>query len=518
MACGYKKGVEIPGLRLFFPAFAAGAMGSSAAFFDFLVHLSEAYNNIDGSGPISHNTAVLMLHGRDQGSMKFMGTKMGMGVFIAEAGDNKMMVHQGANDGFRALYLYCFSGPNRDQGFVIQSNADNESVLLISELAQIILTNLDFKGVNLLGFQNKFNYEDLRQEEIVNLSYKKLIFDLFKKNLPELPKGKRVKGTLSDANILRKAKLVEVSNEMFAQASNLQNPYLPIFDPAEFGSQGKVMDSWETSRHNENEFDFAIFELANPEIIKYVIFCTKFHLGNHFEQASVEISEYVNGPWVSLMKPIKLEGHSKKAVDISVNSTAAKFVRIVAYPDGGLSRVYLLNSIPGNIDLKFDSNNKPYMSPIPGVLKSLSLPVEVVLEDSDLAKNGKIEFVSNQHYGDASYILSAFEPLNMFDGFESARSRGKDHEEEIIIKLGRAGIIDQIIFDFNYFKNNNPNELTIFAYSEGNWVEIIPRNNVKAFAGNKKLYKVKSSVVTEKIKVNIFPDGGFNRIRVLERH
>ena len=103
-AAGYKQnGEEVAGTRLMFPAFAAGAMGTSASCIKFLQHLAEAFQNKDGQGIISHDTAVELLYGRYLCCKKFMGCLMGLGVFIAEVGDNKFAIHQGANDGFRGI-------------------------------------------------------------------------------------------------------------------------------------------------------------------------------------------------------------------------------------------------------------------------------------------------------------------------------------------------------------------------------------------------------------------------------
>src|SRR5690606_7274484 len=116
-AHGYKdNGEEIEGTRKMFPAFAAGAMGSAHAMAHFLEHLTNAYHDLEGSGGISHDTARVMLHGTDKGCREFMGCTMGMGIFIAEADDNKFMIHQGANDGFRCIFLHCFAGPDKGKG------------------------------------------------------------------------------------------------------------------------------------------------------------------------------------------------------------------------------------------------------------------------------------------------------------------------------------------------------------------------------------------------------------------
>jgi pSer/pThr/pTyr-binding forkhead associated (FHA) protein len=90
---------------------------------DFLRHLERAFHALDGSGGISHDTAVQMLRGTDNGCRDFMVCDMGLGVFVAEADENRFALHQGANEGFRALYLHCFQGPDRGKVFKVKERS-----------------------------------------------------------------------------------------------------------------------------------------------------------------------------------------------------------------------------------------------------------------------------------------------------------------------------------------------------------------------------------------------------------
>jgi len=85
------------GGRLKFPPLAAGALCTPTSLLTFLCHLAYAYENPSGSGGISHGTAVAMLGDDaliDRGAVNFMRAKVGLGVFVAQAGDNKVMLHQ----------------------------------------------------------------------------------------------------------------------------------------------------------------------------------------------------------------------------------------------------------------------------------------------------------------------------------------------------------------------------------------------------------------------------------------
>merc|ERR1711908_31991 len=95
-------GKPIPGGILKFPSFAAEGMGTPTALAQFWKHLVRAYHDKDLIKPISHVTARAMLaDAHDKGSVEFMNARMGLGVFIMRAGDNRIACHQAANDGFR---------------------------------------------------------------------------------------------------------------------------------------------------------------------------------------------------------------------------------------------------------------------------------------------------------------------------------------------------------------------------------------------------------------------------------
>ena len=82
-----------------FPAFAAGGWSTTHAMTKFLLHLTDAYASPEGSGPISHNTAVTMLGSgseRLRSTSEFMcrGSSMAAGVFTLQAGGNWIGTHQ----------------------------------------------------------------------------------------------------------------------------------------------------------------------------------------------------------------------------------------------------------------------------------------------------------------------------------------------------------------------------------------------------------------------------------------
>jgi malate synthase len=531
----HDDGQVIIGGRLMFPAFAAGAMGTSAAMARFLRHLGEAWHQLEGSGPISHDTARLMLYGTDQGCQDFMGCNMGLGIFVAEAGDNKLAIHQGANDGFRCLFLYCFAGPDRGKGLVTLCNGEFSGVLFNAEVAQEALKLLDMQGINYELFAHRFEPGRLKPEEVVNIGYRDLVFKAFRPRLPEAIERKGPLAPFADQNLVIGARIAKVTNQLFGRAENLISPYEPTFDPGLFGKEGKIMDSWETVRHNPLPCDEMILELVKPGPIRYVSLSTRFHLGNH--AAFIRLEGESQGTWHEILRKVPMEGHALLLVDRGPDARVYSRIRVQNFPDGGFSRLGLYSDLPESERARYKPLETAqcvrFTDAIPQTRKPMSLPYEASVED--IAKNrarlqkgalvnvasaalgARLLCASNEHYGPAIQVISPYRPLNMFDGLESARSREPGHHEEMVIQLARPSRLEKLVMDFTYFVNNNPLELAVQGQLGEEWVELVPRTWVKGFAGSQKAFTVADTRSFEVLRVQTFPDGGLNRLLAFSR-
>ncbi len=528
-AHGYKdNGEEVEGTRKMFPAFAAGAMGTARAMAHFLVHLEHAYHSKAGPRPLSHDTACLMLHGSDKGCKKFMASLMGLGVFVVEAGPNKFALHQGANDGFRCIYLHCFDGPDRGKGLVALANADLKGVLFNAEVTQEILKALQVEGVDFTKFKSEFTYSSLPQEQIVNMGYKNLVLDAFIATSAAEITDKGPLDPLAKYNLAVGGKVLEVSNERFARAENLLSDHLPKFDPELFDKQGKIMDSWESVRHNLAGVDTMVFEMKKASPIRYVLFSTKYHFGNHSPFVSLEAT--VDGKWVEILPKTSIDGHSEKRIDLGKPTGTATHIRVSMYPDGGLSRLGLYAELPAEVKSHFDGQSRVFEEKIPQTVKPLTLNFEATTEEikknwdrvcpgeefnnASLALGARLLGTSNEHYGPAAQMLSPFPAIHMFDGLESARSRKPGNCEETTFALARPAKIHRIEMDFSYFVNNNPLEVSIEGLVNDQWQVLIDKTNVKAFAGNIKFFDINTQAIYEQVRVKTFPCGGMNRMKI----
>ncbi len=523
------SGATVSGNRKMFPAFAAGGMGTAGAMAKFLHHLESAYHDVKGSGGISHDTARIMLHGLDQGCRKFMGSLMGLGIFIAYAGDNKLMIHQGANDGFRCLFLHCYEGNDRGKGMVILANKDNEGMLYIAECAQHILKEMKLEGIDTSKFSKAFSTDKLRHEEIVNLGYKNLVFNAFLPMRPEPISDKGPKDPLASFNLCVGAEIVDVSDEMFAQADNLISDHLPKFDPELFGKQGKVMDSWETVRHNPYGVDTLHLRLKNPGQVKYLLLSTKYHTGNFSPEVMLE--GLVGGEWIEVLPRTKLQGHSELRITLKESTKNLKEIRISQYPDGGFTRLGLYQDLTETEKKSFDGISRVYEEKVPQTKKPLAIPYSPDAEEieknwkgisgefnnASLALGAKILSATDEHYSPASAMLSPTAPINMFDGMESARSRTPGHFEEVVLSVAKPLPVHRIELDFTYFVNNNPLEVSVDAFDGREWKVLIPKTWVKPFRGNFKSFDLSSTEKVEQLRLRTYPCGGLNRFRALSR-
>jgi allantoicase len=261
-----------------------------------------------------------------------------------------------------------------------------------------------------------------------------------------------------------------------------------------------------------------------------------YHDGNQAEFVRILAWDEVEKKWTELVPKVRMLGHSYLKIKLDTPAKGFTLFKIEMYPDGGLSRVGFYETLPDNEKPKFLNLNQAqvtrFQEPIPKSHKPLSLKYDLSNERvsknvktlkqlkkplnlAGLAFGAKLVSATNEHYGPAVQVISPYPAIHMFDGLESARSRKKGHFEEVVIKLAEISKISRIVLDFTYFVNNNPLEVQFFGLNKQNqWVELVSKTNVKAFAGNKKEFRVKSQGEFSDLKLITLPDGGVNRLEV----
>lgn len=529
----------------------------------FAARLSAAYNDMDGSVPFSQETARLMLFDMDARSVAVLaqrGCKVGAGVFILEALENKFLLFHSTQKTVSTFTLQCFHGRDCGRGFTVSVYSDTEfATEVMVKMAQSLVRAMQIQSIASTKFLGaSIAASDFSPEEYAAKMLKEGLLINFEPSRAEdiLDKGPR--SMWASENAFTDARLIIVSNDRFARADNLASAYEPVFDPVLFGRQGKIMDSWESVRHNTSPYDEAVFQLQKASKIRYVFLSTKYHTGNAVmgirlfgaspattDDRVVIASLFEENPdvtWVPFLGDVSMEGHSYRRIDLGKAQESFSHIRIQVFPDGGFTRLGLFeeNSLKPDdaatfVSLEFSVPVK-FRDTVPATQKPMTLAYTPTAEEiainrrrvcqrsklvdvASLALGAVVLQASDEHYGPASQALSPFPPLNMFDGLESARSRNPSTSFETLeIKLAWSCMIRKIEIDFTYFVNNSPRDLTVeFATTleDDRWQVLVPRRWVKHYFGGWLRIPVTLESRVAKLRFKLFPCGGLNRVHVI---
>tara|TARA_B100000029_G_scaffold67449_1_gene60114 strand:+ start:42 stop:1013 length:972 start_codon:yes stop_codon:yes gene_type:complete len=298
------------------------------------------------------------------------------------------------------------------------------------------------------------------------------------------------------------SKVIFKTDDFFAAASRIINSNPPIFKEGVFDKHGKWMDGWETRRRRKKGFDFLIIKLGRPGKIFNVDIDTTHFSGNQPTYASLEARYNKKSAWIKILDKKKLGPNKNHNFKIK-NKSVFEYIKLNIYPDGGVARLRAYGQVETK---KINFGNK-------------------IINLSSMLNGASIVGCNNEHFGKAENILAPGKAKNMGDGWETRRSRGKNFDW-LIIKLGRAGIINKIEIDTHHFKGNYPDSCTVQAayipksisnYSivkkSTKWKLMLNKAKLKANKkhtfNNNKMKKTKINFV----RINIYPDGGISRIR-----
>lgn len=320
------------------------------------------------------------------------------------------------------------------------------------------------------------------------------------------------------SNVLPDTKILEISDEFFADAANLLKPTSPVQKNNVFTDKGAWYDGWETRRHNSAEFDYVIIRSGVKKGSK-IVGCevdTTFFTGNNGEFFEVEGS-YLDDfygdcnlaqlKWDCVVAKSKLEPNQRHFYLNTDGLTEKSFniFKFKMFPDGGISRFRLY----GRVEVECESvqelgdKNQDWASVLNG---------------------GIITAASNQHYSSPSNLLLPGSGCNMGDGWETKRSRDKGHTDWAIVKLGkRIKFVQRIVVDTTDFKGNFPNYFKVLGLSsqshdevshgDKQWETLIDKTKGVAH----KVLEIDLNLKKEitHVMLVLIPDGGCKRIRVI---
>ncbi len=302
------------------------------------------------------------------------------------------------------------------------------------------------------------------------------------------------------------AKVLQCSDDFFAEAQRMLQFTTPIFVEDKFDDHGKWMDGWETRRKRHAGYDWAIVKLGVAGKISALDIDTTFFSGNYPASAAVEAcyapdQNLEQVEWHQIL-PNSILGPSQHHIFQVASENTYTHLRLNIYPDGGVARL----RVYGNVQIQLKDSNE-------------------TLDLLALENGGRVIAYSDAHFGHPRNLINPGRGINMGDGWETKRRRAPGFDW-CILALGQAGKIEKIDIDTAHFKGNYPAEVSIQAVyiEDATDPQLIPQSMFWPFlleAQPMQMDHVHSFIneilAHEKIshiRVNMIPDGGISRIRL----
>ena len=293
--------------------------------------------------------------------------------------------------------------------------------------------------------------------------------------------------------------VIYANDELFAERENLIKPEEPAFQPHTFGHKGQIMDGWETRRRREpagdGQGDTAIVRLGCGGVVRRVVVDTSWFTGNYPPEVSVEAcgaegypapAELAAAPWTTLVPRSPVAGDARNAFEVEPGQRATH-VRLTIYPDGGVARL------------------RVYGEPVPD---PRLLPATIDL--AALENGAVVTGCSNMFYSSPANLLLPGQARVMGDGWETSRRRDQANDW-VEVRLACAGSVEVVELDTSHFVGNAPG----WAALSGDREDLLPRTALQPDTRHR--FAVPGGPVTGQVRLDIYPDGGMARLRVLGR-
>lgn len=316
---------------------------------------------------------------------------------------------------------------------------------------------------------------------------------------------------LADARLGTKA--IYVTDDWFADVNRMLQPDAPVWKESVYDDNGKWMDGWESRRKREAGYDYAVIRLGVPGYIEGVDLDTRFFTGNFPPSASLQACHCETGDpdadtyWTTILDAIELQGDAQHLHATTHADQPWTHLRLNIYPDGGIARLRVYG--------------RPYKD------WSQTCPDES-LDLLSVLNGGRALSCSDEHYGCINNLLNPGRGINMGDGWETARRRTPGYDW-VILALGHPGVVDKVVVDTLHFKGNYPDRCSIqAAFVEGGaevqiesqslyWQELLPSQKLEMHQEHVFTEQLADLGPVTHIRLNIFPDGGVSRLRLLGR-
>lgn len=292
------------------------------------------------------------------------------------------------------------------------------------------------------------------------------------------------------------AAVVWAEDEFFGSADHLLAPAPASHDPALFDARGKVYDGWETRRRREPGEDSVIVRLAAPALVRGVTVDTAHFRGNYPPFASMQgalllgyppVDEVRAADWFSVVATAELEGNSANVLAALEPPRLATHVRLTIIPDGGVARLRVWGEVVadprllgGRVDLASTLNG------------------------------GRVVRCSNMFYSAPANVLRPGKATVMSDGWETSRRRDAGNDW-LTVALAAPAVLHSVVVDTSRFLGNSPGWAALTDDDTG---ELLLAKTALLPDTEHRL-RIRSPSVVRTVRLDIYPDGGLSRLRVL---
>ncbi|MGH3769577.1 MAG: allantoicase [Pseudonocardiaceae bacterium] len=291
--------------------------------------------------------------------------------------------------------------------------------------------------------------------------------------------------------------VVAANDDFYADRAALIMP-APAQPRTEFGYRGKIYDGWETRRRREPGSDYAIIRLGVPGIVHGVVVDTAYFRGNYPPEISVQATALEDFPspcelaaaeWTTLVERSAAKGDTANLYDVS-DPHRWTHVKLVIHPDGGVARLRVHGHavadprlLAGTVDLAAQQHG------------------------------GSLVDCSNMFFSSPANLLLPGPARSMAEGWETARRR-EGGNDWVVIQLAGTARLRDVVVDTSHFLGNAPAQVQISgaAPDHRSWTSLVPCRPVLPDTPHRFRVSPDAAEVAQ-LRVDIYPDGGFARLR-----
>jgi allantoicase len=293
-------------------------------------------------------------------------------------------------------------------------------------------------------------------------------------------------------------RVLETSDQFFGPAERL------IADARTEDAGGGRPDGWETRRRRSTGHEWTILRLGLPGVIREVAVEAPGFAGSLPERISVEAIDLPGDPhlvdlvrrpdrWIDLAarQPVDGEGPHRFAVEPGVRAT---HVRLVLFPDGGISRLRVRGE------------------PVP--------PQDAIGAEVDLAgihRGGLVVDASDAHFGSPTAML--LDERHRQDPGWLTRRRRDGGSDWAVIRLAGPATLNRIVVDTRRFVGNAPEACSIAGAAIDGipgettpWTPLVPTTPLDPDERHEFTGLPDHREITH-LRLSIHPDGGIGRFQ-----